>query len=117
MNGRTAKRLRRETYGDLSLKNPRRYVLLESGAIRLHPADPRARYRRAKAGKPVTPLKGREILALPYLSKEDEQHERRAFRQALGIFNFRKRDSMSNEQRVGLFAALMGRFLHRRAAA
>lgn len=48
MNEKKAKALRRQIYGDLSLRAKRRYVLDSFGVIRNHPSDHRAAYQAAK---------------------------------------------------------------------
>lgn len=47
MNAKKAKRLRREIYGDTSLKIKRKYVVI-SGGIANHPDSPRAKYQLAE---------------------------------------------------------------------
>ena len=49
MRGAKAKRLRREVYGDLSLRNPRRYVQVNRDTLVNAPDSPRAVYQRRKA--------------------------------------------------------------------
>jgi len=48
MNGRIAKKLRKATYRDMSLRNPRRYTRDQGGTIRLHYSDPRSSYKMEK---------------------------------------------------------------------
>lgn len=49
MRGVKAKRLRREAYGDLSLRNPRQYVKVNAVTLANAPRSPRAVYQRLKA--------------------------------------------------------------------
>ncbi len=48
MNGKKAKAIRKEVYGDISLRIKRNYVVLISGEIVNHPASYRAKYQKAK---------------------------------------------------------------------
>lgn len=48
MSGRKAKALRRDVYGDLSLKAPRAYMRASFGMIINHPQSARAAYQRGK---------------------------------------------------------------------
>ena len=48
MSGKRSKALRRAIYGDLSLRNPRRYVRNGKRGIANAPETPRARYQQAK---------------------------------------------------------------------
>ena len=50
MNAKRAKTLRRQVYGDSSLKAERRYLQAPRGMILNDPASLRAQYQRAKKG-------------------------------------------------------------------
>ena len=50
MNEKKAKKLRKEIYGDMSLRIDRNYVRDGRGAIRNHPESLRAKYQAAKRG-------------------------------------------------------------------
>lgn len=50
MRAKKAKRLRREVYGDISLKIKRVYVGIWGGVIVNDPDSPRAKYQQAKKG-------------------------------------------------------------------
>ena len=48
MSGKCSKALRQRIYGDLSLRNPRRYVRVNGSTLANAPDTPRARYQQAK---------------------------------------------------------------------
>lgn len=52
MNGKKAKKIGKEIYGDMSIKMDRQYVRNEkTGKIYNHPESPRAKYQSAKKGQ------------------------------------------------------------------
>ena len=50
MSGTRSKALRRQIYGDLSQRNPRRYVRVHGSTLANATESLRARYQRAKRG-------------------------------------------------------------------